>query len=100
MNTVAQAFYIEIPFILDNHGFDAKDIGVVIVITGTGFIFGAFLSGFFARSLKVSWIVATSIIISILVGLLCVYQVLNYHLCLFLFAAWVIKIGVGMSDLM
>lgn len=93
----SQAFYIEIPFILHHHGFNASDIGIVILITGTGFIFGSFLSRLFAKSLEVSRVIITSLIIAIIGGAICAYQMFIYDIYVFVFAAWVMMTGIGMS---
>jgi DHA1 family bicyclomycin/chloramphenicol resistance-like MFS transporter len=95
--SASQAFYVEVPFILHHQGFNARDIGIIIVITGTGFIFGSFFSRIFAKSLEASRIIATAIIISIIGGMLCFYQAFHYDTYIFIFAAWIMMVGMGMS---
>ena len=94
---LAQAYYVELPFILHKHGFNAKEIGVVILISGTGMIFGTFLSKLFSTHLEIRRVIATSLIVSTIGGALCAYQAIDFDVYFFIFAAWVLMIGVGMS---
>lgn len=94
---LAQAYYVELPFILHQYGFNTKEIGIMILISGTGMIFGTFLSKLFIKCLEVRRVIATSLVVSLIGGALCAYQAINFDVYFFIFSAWVFMIGVGMS---
>ncbi len=94
---LAQAYYVELPFILHQHGFNTKEIGVIILISGTGMIFGTFLSKLFVKCLEVKRVISTSLVVSLMGGALCAYQAINFDVYFFIFSAWVLMIGIGIS---
>lgn len=94
---LAQAYYVELPFILHKHGFNTKEIGVMILVSGTGMILGTFLSKLFVKCLEVKRVIATSLFVAFIGGALCSYQAINFDVYFFIFSAWVFMTGVGIS---